>query len=139
MSVTVTNTTRDRIPTSLICQAVEATLKTLKKSGSISVVVVSSGRIRTLNRLYRGKNYITDVLSFREAEADVQTPDFLGEVIISYQRIKAQAKKFSPSIRYELAFIVIHGVLHLLGYRDETDAQALEMEKLGNKIIKKIF
>lgn len=94
--------------------------------------------MRSLNRMYRGRDAVTDVLSFTENESEVATPNFLGELFINYETIKQQAKKFSPSVRFELAFITIHGTLHLLGYEDKTSAGVKKMEQLGEKIIKKI-
>lgn len=139
MAVTITNTTTKRVDLKTITKAVEVTLKTLRKKGTVSVVVVGPRRMRTLNKIYRGKDKITDVLSFREAEAEIRTPHFLGEVIINVQAIQKQAKEFSPSLTFELAFIVIHGTLHLLGYDDTTAAEAATMETLGHSIIKKVF
>lgn len=139
MAVTITNTTKERLDKKIITKAVEVTLKAERAKGNVSVVVVSSRRMKTLNKVYRGKDKVTDVLSFREAEADVRTPHFLGEVIINLEAIKKQAKEFAPSTRFELAFIVIHGVLHLLGYDDKTAKEAAMMEKLGNSIIKKVL
>lgn len=139
MAVTITNTTAKRIDSKTITKAVEVTLKALRKKGIVSVVVVGSRRMRTLNKMYRGKDRVTDVLSFREAEAEIRTPHFLGEVIINVQAIQKQAKEFSPSLKFELAFIVIHGTLHLLGYDDVTTKEAAKMETLGYSIIKKVF
>lgn len=64
--------------------------------------------------------------------------NFLGELFIDYEVIKKQAKKFSPSIRYELAFIVIHGTLHP-SYDDVTDRGSKQMEVMGQTIIKKLL
>lgn len=139
MSVTITNTTKARVPLSLIRQAVETTLKQKHQSGDISVVIVSPQRIRTLNRMYRGKDRVTDVLSFREAEAENSAHGFLGELFISYETVKKQAAVYSPSVRFELVFITIHGTLHLLGYDDRTDKEAKAMDKITEAIIKKIL
>lgn len=139
MSVVVTNKTRQRLNQAVIEQAVEATLAFCRKKGSVSVVIIGDSKMKQLNANYRGKNSTTDVLSFTETESMVPEKNFLGEIFIDYQVIKKQAKKFSPSIRFELAFIVIHGTLHLLGYDDVTLAGAEKMEKMGNSIIKKIL
>ena len=139
MEVTVTNTTRERINVGLIKRAALATLTFKRSKGDVSVVVIGDQRMKTLNFRYRGRNTVTDVLSFTEVEAEIQEKHFLGEIFIDYQVIKRQAKKFSPSLTYEWAFIVIHGVLHLLGYEDDTKAGAEKMEKLGQTIIKKVI
>jgi probable rRNA maturation factor len=139
MSVAVTNTTRQRLSKAVIEKAVEATLLYCRQKGDVSVVIIGDSRMKQLNKMYRGKDAVTDVLSFTEAEAQTAAKDFLGEIFVDYEVIKKQAKKFSPSIRYELAFIVIHGTLHLLGYDDVTEKGADTMEAMGNAIIKKIL
>lgn len=139
MEVLVTNTTRSRVDSKLIKKAVEATFKARRLKGSISVVIIGDQRMRTLNRIYRGKDNVTDVLSFAEVRDCASEPDFLGEIFIDLNVIKKQAKQFAPSFRFELAFIVIHGTLHLLGYEDETKRGADIMEALGHTIIKKVI
>ncbi|HRH33185.1 MAG TPA: rRNA maturation RNase YbeY [bacterium] len=139
MEVTVTNTTQSRVDSALIKQAALETLKVCKSKGNISVVIIGDQRMRTLNRVYRGKDSVTDVLSFTEAEASLSEPNFLGEIFIDLGVIKKQAKKFAPSFRFELAFIAIHGTLHLLGYEDKTKVGAHTMETLGHTIIKKVL
>ncbi len=138
MTVVISNTTRRRVDLACIRQAVEVTLRFFRQKGDVSVVIIGARRMRSLNKMYRGRDAVTDVLSFTEAESEVATPNFLGELFVNYDRIKQQAKKFSPSVRFELAFITIHGTLHLLGYEDETSAGVKKMEQLGEKIIKKI-
>lgn len=139
MSVTITNTIKARVPLSLIRQAVETTLKQERQRGDVSIVIVSPQQIRTLNRTYRGKDRATDVLSFREAEAENSARGFLGELFISYETVKKQAAIYSPSVRFELVFITIHGTLHLLGYDDRTVKEAKVMDTITEAIIKKIF
>lgn len=137
MTVTVTNKTRQRCDHAIVKKAVEATLKYFRKSGDVSVVIIGDRRMRRLNNTYRGFDRVTDVLTF--AENDISEDNFLGEIFIDYEVIKTQAKKFSPSLRFELAFIIIHGTLHLLGYEDKTIKGSDEMEKIGHTIINKIF
>ena len=81
---------------------VEGMLKAEKAQGRIDVALVDAAAIRELNRKFRGKNKATDVLSFNYNEGEI-----LGDVIIS----RAQAKS-----RGEIKRLVIHGVLHILGY-----------------------
>lgn len=139
MSVVVTNKTRQRLNQAVIEQAVEATLSYCRKKGDVSVVIIGHTRMKRLNLTYRGFDKTTDVLSFVEQEFSAPDKNFLGELFIDYEVIKKQAKKFSPSIRYELAFIVIHGTLHLLGYDDVTDRGSKQMEVMGQTIIKKLL
>lgn len=139
MAVTVTNETSARVDGALIKRSIAAALRHQRAAGDVSVVIVGDVRMRRLNRTYRGKDKVTDILSFREEEAEIRESGFLGELVIDYAVIRQQAKRFAPSIRWELAFIAIHGALHLLGYEDETDAGAAEMERLGHLIIKKVL
>lgn len=138
MTVEVVNITSGRVQQSLIKRAALATLDHFREKRTVTVAVVGEKRIRELNRVYRQKDYPTDVLSFVEAEAEASDPSTLGEVVINYKQVKKQAAAYGHGLRYELAFIVIHGVLHLLGYEDETKKGVTTMEELGYKIVKKL-
>jgi len=92
----------------------------------LGLVITSQERVQQLNKSYRGKDEPTDVLAFymtsAAGEAFVAPPDgvrHLGEVIISYPQAVIQAKEHQHSIKKELAILIIHGVLHLLGYDHE--------------------
>jgi probable rRNA maturation factor len=65
--------------------------------------------------------------------------DYIGEVLINYDRIKEQAKSFDNTDKEELYFILVHGLLHLLGYKDEKDEDKEEMIKLGNHFLEKYY
>lgn len=98
--------------------------------GEVSLVLVGDKRIRNLNRQYRHKDKITDVLSFASDEAGQ-----LGEIIIDYQQIMRQARRFKNSMWCELIFITTHGLLHLLGHDDETENGWKTMEKISQDFI----
>jgi probable rRNA maturation factor len=106
--------------------------------GDVTIVFVSDGAIKNLNRQFRGKNYATDVLSFpSKAEAfavDSQTQ--LGEVVISVQRAAVQARGNGLSFSNEVKQLILHGLLHLSGYDHETDKG--EMNRLELKLRKKL-
>lgn len=99
---------------------------------------MSDAAIRRLNRDYRGKDAPTDVLSFSMAEGefgDVNPGGVLGDVIISVETAARQAAERDAELGgvgydtdLELAFLLAHGVLHLLGYDHEDEAEAREME-----------
>jgi len=137
MMVEIANQTKININRALIERAVKAVLKFSKRHGLVSVVIVGDMAMKKLNHQYRGKNKPTDVLSFSEADSKFPDSDFIGELVIDLSQIKRQAKTFKHSVSFELAFIVIHGALHLVGYEDETEAGVLEMDRLGNSLIKK--
>src|SRR5690606_91328 len=97
--------------------------------GCISVALVSDRRIKELNSQWRGKNYATDVLSF---PIDLEPPEDemefeVGELIISMDRTKAQAIEYGHSEDRELAFLLAHGFLHLLGFDHESEEDEKEM------------
>ena len=82
-----------------------------KGKGSINLVLITDQEIRRLNREFRGKDKPTDVLAFSMGEDGV-----LGDIAISTETAKKNAKRYGVSYRAELKRLVIHGVLHLLGY-----------------------
>jgi len=94
----------------------------------LGLVIAGQERVQQLNRSYLGRDEPTDVLAFSMLPAGgdlppfVQPPDgvlHLGEVIISYPQALIQAEEHRHSIKKEVAILIIHGVLHLLGYEDE--------------------
>lgn len=105
----------------------------------LSLVITDAVKTRRLNREYRGKNKPTDVLAFSmmdgkdEEKSFVNPPDgvlHLGEVVISYPQAAQQAAELGHSTEEEVALLIIHGVLHLVGYDHE---QANEEEKMRAK------
>jgi probable rRNA maturation factor len=100
-------------------------------SYSLSVHFVSDQTIRALNAEHRSIDSATDVLSFPLHEPDFVLPPgepvALGDVVISYPRAVAQADEFGHSVDRELAYLVAHGVLHILGYDHELEADQREM------------
>ena len=101
-----------------------------EEKSEVSVTVTNDEEIHALNLKYRGIDRPTDVLSFAFREsADDLDKDNLGEIIISLPRAKSQAEEYGHSLRRELAFLTVHGMLHLLGYDHIDEADRLEMEK----------
>lgn len=94
----------------------------------LSLVIATQEKVQELNRDYLSKNVPTDVIAFsmlpgeEDLSSFVSPPDgvdHLGEVIISYPQAVIQAEDYRHSIKREMAVLIIHGVLHLLGYEDE--------------------
>lgn len=77
----------------------------------VELLLTGDARLQELNKAYRGKDRPTDVLSF-----PLDDPQNLGQIVISLDRAKAQAKELGQSTEEELRFLFAHGVLHLLGY-----------------------
>lgn len=90
----------------------------------ISITFVNNDEIQEINRIYRGKDQPTDVISFAmeemgEGEIEIKgedLPTILGDIIISIERTKEQAQEYNHSFMRELGFLTVHGFLHLLGY-----------------------
>lgn len=99
----------------------------------LSLTVTDDQGIRTINRIYRGFDTATDVLSFslaKPGDAFVQPPDgitHLGDVVISHERAAVQAQELGHSLRQEMAELFVHGLLHILGYDHESEDDALLM------------
>jgi probable rRNA maturation factor len=87
-----------------------------KSDASATIAFVSAKRIRQLNRQFRGIDQATDVLSFPAEEES-----YLGDVAISVEIAVAQAEENGLSLEYEIAQLILHGLLHLCGYDHETD------------------
>src|SRR6185369_5521183 len=117
----------------------ERALQTIGSSKQAATVVfVSDAAIRKLNRQFRGKDQVTDVLSFpHEAELfEAENQTHLGEVVISVQRAELQAKQNGLTFSNEVEQLILHGLLHLCGYDHETDDG--KMNRLEVKLRKKL-
>jgi probable rRNA maturation factor len=84
--------------------------------GDLSVAIVSDRRMRALHRQFRGKDTVTDVLSF-----PAESRGFLGDIVIAAGVSKRQAREAGHSAATELRVLALHGLLHLLGYDHEVD------------------
>lgn len=104
----------------------------LRGTHTLSVAFVNHRTMQRLNRTYRNKDRVTDILSF----AEVGERNSLGELILAWPYVRDQAKKNKKSLTEELALLLIHGVLHLRGYDHETKKDAAKMEPLQNRILK---
>lgn len=131
MKIEINNQADYRIDLKLARKVISAFYRVYKinKNQEISLAFVSDAEIKKINNTYRGLNQVTDVLSFA-GDGD------LGEIIIDYDQVKRQASNFKNSGREELIFILVHGLLHLIGYGDRTEKQRLEMIEIGEEFIK---
>lgn len=99
----------------------------------VSVTLTDNEYIRGINKKYRGIDAATDVLSFALNESDEPqisnaAVNALGDILISVPRAEEQAKDFGHSMKRELSFLTVHGMLHLLGYDHIEEEDRLEME-----------
>ena len=127
-------------------RAVNEALKYEEASHSceVSITFVDCEEIRTLNRDYRNKDSVTDVLSFPTFDEDEDIMPYddetipLGDVIICYDRCLEQAEEFGHSVEREVAYLTIHSVLHLLGYDHMVADEEKEMTEKQDEIIKMV-
>jgi probable rRNA maturation factor len=116
---------RAQTDTSLLSRAAETTLKhqSVPEATELSLVIADDEQLQLLNRQFRGLDKPTDVLSFPADMTDPESgAEYLGDIIISFERAKAQAIAGGHSITAELQLLIIHGILHLLGH-DHADPQ----------------
>jgi len=88
---------------------------------NIGVSLVDNKEIQALNKRYLGKDYPTDVLSFNYSDSD-----YLGDVVVSTQKAREQAADYGNTYEQEIADLVAHGVLHLLGVHHKGDDHELD-------------
>jgi len=104
----------------------------------ISLSFVEASEIQALNKQYRNKDSVTDVLSFEvSADPNLDIP-VLGDIVICIERAIEQAKEIRQSQKREFAFLFVHGLLHLLGYDHETPKEEEEMFALQKQVLGKI-
>ncbi|WDT75019.1 MAG: rRNA maturation RNase YbeY [Candidatus Manganitrophus sp.] len=108
----------------------------------MGIILVNNRQIRVYNRDYRKKDQPTDVLSFpmREGVGGELHPDFLGDVMISLERSAEEAILYGRSRREQLLILLIHGVLHLLGYDHErSPKEERRMQRRERLLFKRIY
>ena len=127
---------KDKVNSKLLMDVIQRTLDSELESGvpvEMGLVIGPDTTLRELNRQFRGVDAPTDVLSFAMLEGDVLTdmppgmPMYLGDVIVSYPRAREQARAAGHSIEEELNLLIVHGVLHLLGYDHDTEDRRKRM------------
>ena len=140
------NTTNEKIDTSELDEVIQFACKKMNiKNPLLNIVIVDNKRIQEINKEYRNKDAVTDVISFAFEEVkDVDYDDvrFLGEIYISYERCVSQAGEYGHSVKREFCYLAVHGLLHLLGYdhmneEDKKVMRALEEEILNEYDIKR--
>lgn len=127
----------------LIRSAVRATLRyeQFGRDCEVSITLVDDEAIRALNAEHRGIDRPTDVLSFPMFDEDFDDGEYavLGDVVISLERAYRQAAEYGHSPEREIAFLVVHSILHLLGYDHEAGkAEESEMFQKQEEILQKM-
>jgi len=138
MKIEINNRTKALIDLKLVKRVAAefASAHKIANQRELSIAFISDAEIKKLNKNYRELNQPTDILSFGPGSDEEK--DFFGELILDYAQIKRQAKEEGVSAKHELAFILTHGLFHLLGYSDETEKKRLKMIKLGEEFMKKL-
>lgn len=138
--IEINNKTRKKVNTALLKRVVGRFSAQYEISDSpVSIALVGDRTMRKLNKKWRAVDKVTDVLAWRNKESRVLPgEDGLGEIVIDYAQICRQAKKFGNTEEEELVFILVHGLLHLIGYDDQTAKEREAMIKMGKDFIKKM-
>lgn len=107
------------------------------KSAEVCVVFASDAEVQTLNRTFRGKDKPTNVLSFPadEDEAIPGEEPSLGDIVLALETVSREAQDQAKTMDDHVSHLVVHGILHLLGYDHENERDAGQMEDLERKIL----
>lgn len=123
-----------------------AKLVKLAKNTELSIMIVDNSYIQELNFIYRSQNMPTDVLSFAmnelsEDELEFDVPgelNVLGDIVISLEQAASQCEEYGHSLERELGYLVVHGMLHLLGYDHENEEETQAMRTLEERIMQAV-
>lgn len=133
------NTTDENIDISELDKVIKFACNKMKiENPLLNIVLVDNNEIQRINKEYRNKDAVTDVISFAFEEVNDVVYDeirFLGEIYISYERCSYQAKEYGHSVRRELCYLAVHGLLHLLGYDHMNDEDKKVMRTLEEEIL----
>ena len=129
----------------LIKKVIECVLKEegIKKNLDVYVTLTNNETIRKINAEHRNIDKATDVLSFpmfdREEipllKKEDNSEDILGDIIVSIEKVREQAEEYGHSFERELAYLVTHGMLHLLGYDHMIEEEKIVMRKREEEIL----
>ena len=113
---------------------IEATIISEGKKGeTINIILTSNSKIKSLNRKYLKRNYMTDIIAFNYNRDDVIS----GDLFLNPETIRKNAGKYKTKFSREILRVIIHGVLHLIGYNDENTKEKLVMRERENFFLKR--
>ncbi len=125
-----------------ICAVAERALRAEHVTDLVTIYITSNAEIRKLNRQFHATNAPTDVLSFparpvrsRRADGASRGDDYLGDVVISYEQARDQARAAGWRTVEELELLTVHGILHLIGYDDRTPRKRVRMWRRQEEIL----
>jgi probable rRNA maturation factor len=111
----------------------------LTQGTTAAVMLSSDGHVRELNRIYRGADKPTNVLSFRAPAALEPAPErFLGDIILARETVAREAAEQDKPFLHHLQHLVVHGLLHLAGYDHESPDEAAEMERIEIDVLERL-
>jgi probable rRNA maturation factor len=130
--IQITNKTDRQINTEELKQTISSFFNHYNISDkSVSVALVDDQEIQRVNKKFLGRDGVTDVIAFPGSGKE------FGEVILGYNQIERQAEDEGNSLEYELKFVLVHGLLHLLGWEDYTPEDKERMLEEGEKFLEK--
>ncbi|MDR2557082.1 MAG: rRNA maturation RNase YbeY [Bacteroidales bacterium] len=103
-----------------------------KKVGDISYIFCTDEELLSINKKYLNHNTYTDIITFDYTDGVIS-----GDIFISVERVRENSRKFEVAFKQELLRVMVHGVLHLLGLKDKTDAESKRMRTAEDKAMKK--
>ena len=125
------------IKQSLVLKVVKVSARLENKiKGEVEINVVDDKTIKKLNKSFRQQDRVTDVLSFAWREDKTWRGPALGQIFICYPQIKRQSQEYQVSIKAEFVRMLVHGLLHLVGYDHGRSQETRRMLGLQEKIIK---
>lgn len=102
--------------------------------GTVSFIFATDDYILEMNRNYLGHDYYTDVITFDYTENKIIS----GDIFISLDTVKSNASDYNVSFEEELYRVMVHGILHLIGFKDKTEEEASTMRKQENEALEKL-
>ena len=99
--------------------------------GAISFIFCNDDYLLDVNRKYLNHDYYTDIITFDYREGDILS----GDIFISLDTVRSNAKEFGSTFKDELHRVIVHGVLHLIGFNDKSEEESLVMRENENKCL----
>lgn len=134
-----------RVSPTLVRRAVKAALarQAAGLRAELSVALADDGRVRELNRAWRKQDKPTNVLAFPAGDVTAAgtaggPPRPLGDVIVAYETVAAEARAQGKTVAAHASHLIVHGVLHLLGFDHDTDAAAADMEAVEVAVLARL-
>ncbi len=142
MSIGIFNKTEEKIDKNFVRKIVKFTLKEMNSLNSeVNIIFVDLNLIHEINKTYRGVDRPTDVISFAlEDNDDISVYDLrvLGDIYICLEKVHEQALEYGHKEEREMAFLIVHGLLHLLGYDHMKKEDEKIMFSLQEEILNEI-